>query len=53
MSPSRENFERLPSVPLLRNESTYEVLTFIPDLLRRYRPADYDVMLSDNPFLVR
>jgi glycosyltransferase involved in cell wall biosynthesis len=42
----RENFERFPFVPLLRNETAYEELTFIPDLLRRYRPADYDVTLT-------
>ena len=43
---SREYFERFPSVPLLRNRSAYEELTFIPNLLRRYRPADYDVTLT-------
>jgi glycosyltransferase involved in cell wall biosynthesis len=43
---ARENFEHFLSVPLLRNESAYEELTFIPDLLRRYRPADYDVTLT-------
>ncbi len=39
----RENFERCPSLPLLRDETSYEELTFVPGLLRRYRPADYDI----------
>lgn len=47
----REKFESLPSLPVLRNEYAYEELTFIPDLLRRYRPADYDVTITCNyPF---
>ena len=43
---ARQNFESFPSLPALRNEFAYEDLTFIPDLLRRYRPADYDVTLT-------
>src|SRR5664280_421499 len=47
----RENFESLPSLPVLRNEYAYEDLTFVPDLLRRYRPANYDVTITCNyPF---
>jgi len=42
----REHFEFLPSIPLLRSEYTYEELTFIPGLLRRYRPGDYDITLT-------
>ncbi|HEY5504589.1 MAG TPA: glycosyltransferase family 4 protein [Sedimentisphaerales bacterium] len=42
----RETFERFPSIPLLRNESAYEELTFVPSLLRCYRPTDYDVTLT-------
>jgi glycosyltransferase involved in cell wall biosynthesis len=42
----RENFESFPSIPLLRNEYAYEELTFIPGLLSRYRPTDYDVTLT-------
>jgi glycosyltransferase involved in cell wall biosynthesis len=45
-SVARENFETFPSVPALRNECSYEELTFIPDLLRRYRPAEYDITLT-------
>jgi len=43
---SREKFERCPSLPALRNEYAYEELTFLPSLLRRYHPADYDVTLT-------
>lgn len=42
----REKFESLPSVPCLRDETGYEELTFIPDLLRRYRPRDYDITVG-------
>lgn len=42
----REAFERMPSIPVLRNEYCYEELTFLPGLLRRYRPADYDVTVT-------
>jgi glycosyltransferase involved in cell wall biosynthesis len=45
-SVARENFERFPSLPLLRNEFAYEELTFVPGLLRHYRPEDYDVTLT-------
>jgi glycosyltransferase involved in cell wall biosynthesis len=43
---SRDNFRSFPSLPLLRNEYVYEELTFIPELLLRYRPKDYDVTLT-------
>ena len=43
---SRDHFGSLPSVPLLRNDYAYEEMTFIPDLLRKYRPADYEVTLT-------
>ena len=39
----RERFESLPSVPCLRDETGYEELTFVPDLIRRYRPLDFDI----------
>ena len=45
-SVARENFESLPAIPTLRNEYAYEELTFVPGLLRQYRPADYDVTLT-------
>lgn len=42
----RERFEAMPSVPVLRNDCAYEELTFVPGLLRHYRPAAYDVTLT-------
>jgi glycosyltransferase involved in cell wall biosynthesis len=42
----REHFESFPSIPLLRNESAYEELTFVPGLLWNYRPTDYDATLT-------
>src|SRR5262249_21494746 len=43
---SRENFESFPSLPALRNDTAYEELTFLPDLLRHYRPVEFDVTLT-------
>ena len=45
-SVAREKFEALPSLPLFRDECAFEDLTFIPNLLRRYRPQDYDVTVT-------
>ena len=42
----RENFNSFPSIPIFRNEYAYEEFTFVPDLLRQYRPSDYDVTLT-------
>ncbi len=42
----REKFESFPSMPVLRHEYAYEEATFIPGLLRRYRPKEYDVTLT-------
>jgi glycosyltransferase involved in cell wall biosynthesis len=42
----RENFESFPKLPLFRDECAYEELTFIPDLLRHYKPAEYDVTVT-------
>jgi glycosyltransferase involved in cell wall biosynthesis len=42
----RENFESFPSIPILRNECAYEELSFVPNFLRSYRPADYDVTIT-------
>lgn len=50
-SVSRERFERLPSVPVFRNEYAYEDFTFAFGLLRRYRPEDFDITVTCNyPF---
>jgi glycosyltransferase involved in cell wall biosynthesis len=42
----RERFERFPFFILLRNECSYEELTFAPSLSWRYRPSDYDVTVT-------
>ena len=42
----RERFERFPMLPMLRNESSWEELTFAPGLLRHFRPGDFDVTLT-------
>lgn len=48
----RECFEKIPKFPPLRSEYIYEELTFVPGLLRRYRPRDYDVTLTCSyPFV--
>jgi glycosyltransferase involved in cell wall biosynthesis len=39
----RERFERFPSLPLLRTPYVYEELTYLPGLLRAYRPRDFDL----------
>jgi len=47
----RENFEKFPSMPLFRGEYGYEDFSFLPGLLRQYRPAEYDVTVTCNyPF---
>lgn len=42
----RERFEHFPTMPFFRNETGWEDATFVPGLLRRYRPADYDVTVT-------
>ena len=42
----RSNFDRFPSLPLLRNEYGYEELTFAPSLLSAYRPSAFDVTVT-------
>jgi glycosyltransferase involved in cell wall biosynthesis len=43
---ARDRFERFPSIPALRNETGWEDASFVPGLLKAYRPADYDVTLT-------
>jgi glycosyltransferase involved in cell wall biosynthesis len=43
---ARQNFEAFPNIPALRDECAYEELTFIPALLRAYRPTEYDVTVT-------
>ena len=42
----RENFELFPAIPVLRHEFAYEEMTFVPALLKQYRPAEYDITLT-------
>jgi glycosyltransferase involved in cell wall biosynthesis len=42
----REKFERWPSLPLFRNETSWEEATFVAGLLRAYKPSEYDVTLT-------
>ena len=39
----REGFEHFPSLPIFRSETVYEEASFVPGLLRRYRPRDFDI----------
>lgn len=48
----REQFEAMPKLPSLRGDTAYEEATFIPGLLRRYRPSDYDLTMTCSfPFV--
>jgi glycosyltransferase involved in cell wall biosynthesis len=42
----REKFESFPMLPALRSDTGWEEATFIPGLLRRYRPEEHDVTLT-------
>ena len=42
----RERFERWPSLPLFRNETGWEEASFIPGLLKAYRPSEHDVTMT-------
>src|ERR1041385_1559974 len=43
---ARENFEKWPKVPLLRNEFACEEMTFAPGLWSAFRPDDFDVTVT-------
>jgi glycosyltransferase involved in cell wall biosynthesis len=45
-SVARERFERWPSFPPLRSPYLYEELTWIPGLLRNFRPSEFDVTIT-------
>ena len=47
-SPSirRERFEHFPRVPVLRSETVYEEASFVPGLLARYRPQNFDITVT-------
>ena len=42
----RKYFERFPNFPPFRDVTSYEEVTFIPGLLRHYKPADYDITVT-------
>ena len=42
----RERFERWPMMPVLRSDVSWEEASFLPGLLSRYRPSDYDVTVT-------
>lgn len=42
----REKFEKFPVFPPLRGEVMWEDMTFSAALLRRYRPRDYDAVVT-------
>lgn len=39
----RERFEAFPRMPLLRSDTVYEEASFVPGLLSKYRPSDFDI----------
>ncbi len=43
---SREGFERFPSLPVFRSETVYEEASFVPGLLYRYRPGNFDLTVT-------
>ena len=43
---ARERFEALPSIPVLRGDTAYEEASFVPGLLKAYRPRSYDVTVT-------
>src|SRR5947207_801069 len=42
----REKFEDFPHIPLLRNETGWEEASFVPGLLAKYRPTDFDIVVT-------
>ena len=42
----RERFERWPSAPPFRDPTTYESLSFMPGLLKAFRPAAFDATMT-------
>lgn len=47
----RTRFERWPRLPALRSETAWEDATFAANLLTRYRPGEYDAVVTCNfPF---
>lgn len=47
----RTRFERWPHLPAFRSETAWEDATFAANMLRRYRPGDFDAAITCNfPF---
>ena len=47
----REKFEKWPGLPVFRSHYSYEDATFAANMLRVYRPKEYDVTVTANfPF---
>lgn len=47
----RQRFEKFPRVPMLRSETAWEDATFGAAMLTRYRPGDFDAVVTCNfPF---
>lgn len=42
----RENFEKFPFIPPFRSETVYEEASFAFGLIRRFRPSDFDAVLT-------
>jgi glycosyltransferase involved in cell wall biosynthesis len=42
----RERFERWPTLPTLRSETSWEEASFVPGLLAKYRPQNFDVVAT-------
>ena len=42
----REKFEHWPKLPTLRSETGWEELTFVPCLVAKYRPRNFDVVAT-------
>ena len=48
----RERFEKFPRFPVFRSEYVWEEATFLPGLLARYRPSDFDITVTCSfPFM--
>ena len=43
---AREKLEWLPHLPMFRGDTAWEEASFVPGLLRRYRPADFDLTVT-------
>jgi glycosyltransferase involved in cell wall biosynthesis len=42
----RECFDSFPFMPIFRHEYAYEEFTFLPELIYKFRPSDFDVTLT-------